>query len=199
VAIEVIIGVVNGGGGAEHSRIPGTRGGVGLLVPGPRQQGKSRTLTPRDWIPNHEGIIPVLPLMVPAHAVEEDAAMACVDRPVVEAGGGRAEEGAGDVAGPWPAAAEEAEYRGRPVELTEPAAESGVGDDAAPALADERGVEEVRGVVRWNAEEDLLHELVHQRRRLRRPRRHAARRRSDRIGARVSTGPVRVEWSQWDI
>ena len=111
--------------------------------------------------------------------------MACVDRPVVEAGGGRAEGGGGDEGGegargaPWPGGADESEHRGLPVELTEPAAESRVGDNAAPALADERGAEEARWVVRRNAEEDLLHELVHQRRRRRRPRRHAARCRSE--------------------
>lgn len=107
VAVEVItrVGFIGGdGGGAEHGRTPSTRGGgVGVMVPGPgpgpRQEGKSRTLTPRDWIPNHEEIVPELPLMVPARIVEEDAAMACVDRLVVEAGGERAEGGGGDEGG----------------------------------------------------------------------------------------------------
>jgi hypothetical protein len=72
---------------------------------------------------------------------------------------------------------EESEDGGRAVELTESEAEAGGGDDAAPALADERGAEEARGVVWRDAEEDLLHELVHQLRR-RRPRSHADRSRA---------------------
>jgi hypothetical protein len=58
--------------------------------------------------------------------------------------------------------AEEAEH-GRPpaVELAEPAAEAGVADEAAPAPADEGRADEQRGVVRRDAEEDLLHEVVH--------------------------------------
>ena len=46
-------------------------------------------------------------------------------------------------------------------------AEAGGGDDAAPTLADERSAEEARGVVWRDADEDLLHELVHQLRRRR--------------------------------
>jgi hypothetical protein len=56
----------------------------------------------------------------------------------------------------------------------------------------------VRGVVRRNAEEDLLHDLVHQRRPT---RRHAARRGSELGFGRRSCarwighlGSVRVEW-----
>jgi len=39
------------------------------------------------------------------------------------------------------------------------------GDEAAPPLADERGADEARGVVGREADEDLLHELLQQRRR----------------------------------
>lgn len=51
----------------------------------------------------------------------------------------------------------------------EPAAEARLGGDAVPGLADQGDVEEARGVVRQNADEDLLDEVVCQRR-----RRHAA-------------------------
>jgi len=47
------------------------------------------------------------------------------------------------------------------VELAEPAPEAGARDEAAPLLADEGDVDEERGVVRWEAEEDLLDELLH--------------------------------------
>ena len=53
------------------------------------------------------------------------------------------------------------------MELAEAASEAGVGDEAAPAPADERGADERRGLVRRQAEEHLLHELIRQ---LQRPR-----------------------------
>lgn len=49
------------------------------------------------------------------------------------------------------------------MELAEPAAEAGAGDDGAPGLADEGGVDEARGVVGWEPEQDLLHQLLRQR------------------------------------
>ena len=68
----------------------------------------------------------------------------------------------------------ERQWRRRPVvvELVESAAEAWVRDEAAPALAHEYSVDEARGCVRREAEQDLLHELVHQRRQPR--RRHVA-------------------------
>lgn len=49
--------------------------------------------------------------------------------------------------------------------LAEPAAEGAAGDEAAPALADQRGAEEARWVAGREAEEDLLlDELLHERR-----------------------------------
>jgi len=108
----------------------------------------------------------VLPLMVPAHAVEEDAAMARVDCAAVDAiGRGRAEGGGGHEGRRLPVIAEEAEHRGRAVELAESAPEAGVGDEAAPRLADEGGADEARGLLRREADEDLFHKLLHQRRR----------------------------------
>ena len=54
------------------------------------------------------------------------------------------------------------------MELAEPAAERGTADEAAPELADEGGTDEARLVLRWEAEEDLFHKLLHQRRQRRR-------------------------------
>ena len=51
------------------------------------------------------------------------------------------------------------------MEPAEAAAEAGVGNEAAPAPADERGADEPRGVLWREAEEHLLHELIRQRRR----------------------------------
>jgi len=48
------------------------------------------------------------------------------------------------------------------VVLAEPVVEARVGDGAAPALADQRGVEAL-GLVQREAEEDLLDEVIHQR------------------------------------
>ena len=53
------------------------------------------------------------------------------------------------------------------VDLAELAAEGRAGDEAAPPLADEGGVDEARGVVGREAEEELLDQLVHERRRRR--------------------------------
>ena len=60
------------------------------------------------------------------------------------------------------------------MELAEPAAEAGAGDEAAPGLADDGGADEAGGLGGREAKEDLLDELLyHQRRRRRRRRRHA--------------------------
>lgn len=53
------------------------------------------------------------------------------------------------------------------VDLAELAAEDAAGDEAAPPLADEGGVDEARGVVGREADEELLDKIVHQRRRRR--------------------------------
>lgn len=99
---------------------------------------------------------------------EEDAAVARVLRAQAALdGAARAERGRGDEAGgeavAAPGVAEEAEHGGRAVEGDEPAAEGGVGDQAAPPLAGDGGAREARGVGRRQAEEDLLHDLVRQR------------------------------------
>jgi hypothetical protein len=78
----------------------------------------------------------------------------------------RAEGGGGDQAGDEvilvavPEVGEEAEHGGCTVALGEPAAEAWGGDDAAPPAAHGGGTDEARGVVRRQAEEDLLDELA---------------------------------------
>lgn len=49
--------------------------------------------------------------------------------------------------------------RWRAVELTESTAEDGAGDDAVPVPTDEGGASEAGGVIRGNAEEELLDEV----------------------------------------
>ena len=73
----------------------------------------------------------------------------------------------GDVAQQW----------WRAVELTESTAEDGAGDDEVPLPADEGGAGEGRGVIRWEAEEEQLDEIVNQNRRIRRWRRRRGGRR----------------------
>jgi hypothetical protein len=46
------------------------------------------------------------------------------------------------------------------VELAQPAAEAGAGDEAAPAPADKCGADEARGVDRREAEEYLFNKLL---------------------------------------
>ncbi|KAG2629854.1 hypothetical protein PVAP13_3KG507401 [Panicum virgatum] len=83
----------------------------------------------------------------------------------------RAEGGGGDKAGVEDAVVleavhvvgEEAEHGGRAVALGEPAAVAWSGDDAAPPSAHGGGADEAHGVIRRQAEEALLDELVHQR------------------------------------
>ena len=87
VAIEVFTAF--GGCGAEHGGIPGPR------VDGPRQKHGQFPPFARDRVPDMECILPGLPIRR-APALEEDAAMARVDRATVDAiGRGRAEGGGG--------------------------------------------------------------------------------------------------------
>lgn len=48
------------------------------------------------------------------------------------------------------------------VVLAEPAAEAMVPDDAEPPFTDQGGVDEARGVLRWEAQEELFDEIVRQ-------------------------------------
>lgn len=108
--------------------------------------------------------------------LEEDAAMAsvaCTEAVVV--GVGRVGGGGGHEAADVDAvvlrreaavAEEEAEHWwGAVVEVAESAAEDGVGDEMVPELADGAGADEGCWAVRWEAEQDLLDELICQRRR----------------------------------
>lgn len=155
------------GGGAQHHEIRGPD----VRIRHQRQLGQLQLLA-GDGIPKGEGWIPRL--VPPAYVVEEDAAVAGVEHhPVAELSGDLALEG-----GRRDEAVEVddgAQHGRRAVEAAEPAAEVAAGDDAEPPLADERRTEEARGVVRREAEEHLLHELVEQLlRRRRRWCRHAA-------------------------
>lgn len=157
--------VVAAGGGAQHHEIRGPD----VRIRHQRQLGQLQLLA-GDGIPKGEGWIPRL--VPPAYVVEEDAAVASVEHhPVAELSGDLTLEG-----GRRDEAVEVddgAQHGRRAVEAAEPAAEVAAGDDAEPPLADERRTEEARGVVRREAEEHLLHELVEQLLRRRRCR-HAA-------------------------
>ena len=85
---------------------------------------------------------------------------------------------------------EEAKH-GRPrVELIESVAEARVRDDASPTLADEGGVDKACGVTWRDAEEDRLHEFIHQH------HRHTAYCRSDICWSRCVVGSEgREEWA----
>ena len=113
-------------------------------------------------------------------AVEENTAVAGVERAAEEeVGARRAEVGGrgGHEAGIWSVGfgsnptrtghdvAHEPQHGRRAVGLAEPAPEPGAADEAEPGLADEGGADEERGLVPREAEEDLLLELLRQRRR----------------------------------
>ena len=117
----------------------------------PQRNGQHPLLV-HDGIPDHEDVL--LLRNIPSN---EDTTVAGVQRaPVKAAGKRRAEGGCGHEAG----VAEESQHWGRVVELAEPAAEAGAGDEAAPWLADEGGAEEARRFAGREAEEDLLDELL---------------------------------------
>ena len=133
-----------------------------------------------------------LPWLVLRGHVEDERAPGVADDAPGWVEGGRDQARAGLVT------VEEAEHRvrGPGVELADPAAEAGARDEAAPALADERGVDEARGVVRRDADEDLLHDLVRQRRG--RPRGHEAWPDSEPGWLELKAG-VAVEWYERKI
>jgi hypothetical protein len=117
----------------------------------------------RDGVPDHEY----------ASRLTEDTAVAGIwHAEAREIGAREAEGGRGNQPGQFLAeeVADHPQHRGAAVELTEAAAETGVGDEAAPARADEPGPNEPRGVLWQEAEEHLLHELIRQRQRRPRPR-----------------------------
>ncbi|RCV42154.1 hypothetical protein SETIT_9G193300v2 [Setaria italica] len=154
-------------GGAEHRGVPVQRV---MLKPLARQIGQLPLLV-CDGIPHDEAdeASATRPRLL-----EEDAAVASVPNEVSTAG--RAEGGGGDeeAAIDNGAVREDAEHGGRSVEPAESAAAVGIGDEAVPALADERGAGEARGVVRRQAAEDLFDDVVHVHQRWRRRTRDRA-------------------------
>lgn len=162
-------------------------------------------LLARGGVPDHEAVATgrrTNPIF--RGPVEEYAAMAGVgDPPPAHAAvdAGRGEGGGRDESEDVGAAcaqfgvvwfvgvAEEAEqgWGAGAVELAVSAAEPGPGDEAAPRLADEGGLDEARGVVGREPEQDLLLHLLRQlwRRAQRRRRRH---------GAAECEGMQLVEW-----
>ena len=90
------------------------------------------------------------------YVVEEDAVVAGIEHHTFCAGLGgdlALEGGRGDEA---VVVDDGAQHGGCAVEVPEPAAEAATGDEAAPPLVDKRRAEEAGGVVRRDAEEDLL-------------------------------------------
>lgn len=122
-------------------------------------------------------------VLLPLRSVEEGEAVAGVESFPVAAlvARMRAEGGGGDEAGdqerflllvsPSPErhladpVVEEAQHRRRPVERAVLAGEDDLGEDGLPARADGGGADEALGVVRRDAQEDLAHGVVDQRRR----------------------------------
>jgi hypothetical protein len=153
------------GGGTEYSRIP-----IGWTHRS-RQQGQLPPLV-RDWVPDNEGIVQWTHPPIREPSEEEDAAVAGVNHGAVAVGSAGRVEGTGrDESGGLGTIVHEAKHGGRAVEFFESAAEAGVGDDAAPALADEGGAEKALGVVGREAEQYPLDHLIQQSWR----RQHAAR------------------------
>jgi hypothetical protein len=115
-----------------------------------------------DGVPHEDlGAVPVEEKGEAVPAVHEAQALAGAMR-LGESPGrdavGRVQRGSEAIAGRF-MEGEEAEERGLPVVRAEAAEEAGVGDEAAPALADDGGAEE-GGRLRREAEEDLTEEVV---------------------------------------
>jgi hypothetical protein len=182
VAVDVVAAAARCG--AEHRRCPGAREREDVIRR--RRRLGQRRLLVSDGVLDHE-VDPYDVVVATPCSVEDDAAVAGVDRtPFLGHGVRKADGGGGAELGSRPAGVEAAQQGGRAVEHAESAAEAGVGDEAAPALAHEGGADEELGFVRGEAEEDLSDEIIRQRR-----RRHAARsptvvrrRRSERFGVR---------------
>uniref|UniRef100_A0A8R7PF38 Uncharacterized protein n=1 Tax=Triticum urartu TaxID=4572 RepID=A0A8R7PF38_TRIUA len=129
--------------GAEHGRVEAKRVG--------RHAGDLELLT-RDGVPDDEALA--------LSGVEEHAAVAGVQHIQVGAvGGGGAEGGGGDELGHALVmllqVEDKAEHGRCSMECAVAAEVRRVGEEVAPAPADEGGVHKARGVVRREAEEDL--------------------------------------------
>jgi hypothetical protein len=162
VAVEVVASAARHG--AEHRSCPPTGVWVHVL----RRGGQLRQLLPlvRDGIPDDELL--QCTMVFRTENVEEDAAVAGVDRAPEEAHVGQAEVvrqadgGCGDERRNQVVDAEEAQNRRRAVGLAESAAEARVGDEAAPALAHEGSADEELGFIGREAEEDLSDDIINQ-------------------------------------
>lgn len=85
--------------------------------------------------------------------------MAAVQGPVDQAATARMDGGEGGGADVDTAVFEEPQDGRRPVELEVAAAESRIGEDAEPGLADDGGADEAGGLSRREAEEDRIDQL----------------------------------------
>ena len=146
VAVEVVAGAA---GGAEHRRFGVEAEPVIRVLELWQRQLRQVQLVAWDGIPHGQVATPSRTAGSEKwrRATEEDTAMAEVDGvPAIRWGGAevgvdvaRAEGGLGREEGPVSRVhVEEAQHQGPAMELAKPAAEAavGVGDDAAPALAD---------------------------------------------------------------
>jgi hypothetical protein len=64
--------------------------------------------------------------------------------------------------GVWLTVVDEAEHRRTPVELAVVVVESRIREEAASGLGEYGEVEKARGLIRWEAEEDLMDEFIRQ-------------------------------------
>jgi len=196
MAIKVIAGARIGGGRAENRR---------SQTEHPRRRDGHHPPLHGDGITDLEFDAGSLRCWLPADAAGEDAAVACVEHAPsagleerqAEGGSSGHEAGHAGAVGIDLGVDEDRQHRGRAVELAVPASEAGAGDEAAPALADERGAEEERGMLWREAEEDLLDVLLHQDRRRRRHAWIAAGARGIGLagGGRRAAGSEREKWT----
>jgi len=152
-AAAVVVVAAFGGRSADHSWACQDIRHIGEAVP-----------LAGGWVPDDVGA-EHSPGVEGAVVVEDGVAVAAVERMApAMVGVGRAEGRGGDEAGKLAVArvVEEAEHGGRWVQRAVAAGEGGVGDDAAPALADGGGPDEPRRIVRRKAEEDFRNEIVRQ-------------------------------------
>jgi hypothetical protein len=150
----VAVKVVTAAGTAEHSR--GVDEPVDASI-------RHTLLVTRDGVPDEE-------MATTAIYVDEDAAVAAVKGPAEGGVGGEGYGCGGNEAGVRVAfedlaPLDVAEQGRRAVEGSVLAKEVRVGEEVEPALADQGCAEKVLRLVRWEAEEDLACEVVHQLRR----------------------------------
>jgi len=162
MAVAAAVVAAEAARGAEHHRIPCEVVHTGQGLP-QRQPGQAQQVA-RDGVQDGEaagrGVLPE------GVVGDEDATMTGVERfhesvagvAGPERGGGREQEPRGRCCR---AVAKVSQQRGPPVVvLAEAAAEAAVREDAAPAFADQGGVHQARGVLRWETQEEFFDEIV---------------------------------------